>query len=144
MDHKDGRVYLPTFAMKQSASGLMDLPIEEELYTSYATHEASHTINQTLYAHECKMMPGAQQEYLAYITQLSTLKESTIKEVVDRFYGRKWTAFDTKNQINPMMHAFNPQGFAVRSYLYHNVPEGSHLFKEFLQGIHRPVNLDGY
>ena len=144
MDHQDGRVYLPTFALKQGAAGLMDLPIAEELYTSYATHEAAHAINQTLYAHECKMMPGEQQEYLAYVTQLSNLQESTLTEVIARFDDRKWTAFDSMGQINPLMHAFNPQGFAVRSYLYHNAPEGAHVFEEFLQGVHRPVNMDSY
>ena len=139
VDTRDLRMYMPTITrFMAQESGLMGIPLNEELYISYAAHETTHVLAQHYFRPKCLLMSSEQQEYIAYTVQLSTMKAAERDAVLQAFKDKKWQPFAKAKDITIAYHAINPHGFAVKSYLFYQTKDGKKTFRDFLAGKVKP------
>ncbi|MBI5623347.1 MAG: hypothetical protein HY924_06175 [Elusimicrobia bacterium] len=134
-DTDTDEVYIKTFRVfaktPPDATPLGVAP-SRELWTSYIAHEAGHHISIRAYAAAPKLIPREQGEFISYALQLATMAEPQRKELVRRFKAEGRTAFESADQIQLLLHDMDPQGFAVRSYLFFITPAGEKALTDFM------------
>ena len=87
------------------------IPIDRSLYRSLASHEVAHSVA----AYNFKIpKPSIQaKEYIAYVTQLSTMEPVMRARVLAQFPSK---AFEDDGQMNPTIYLFDSSCFGVRAY----------------------------
>jgi len=91
------------------------MPFDEDHYIGAIAHEISHALfTQNAPLIEDKWNNAA-QEYLAHATQLGVLPEELRKLIIANEGTKAWESGD---EISVTYMAFNPAGFAVKSYLH--------------------------
>ena len=128
-------IYMTPFRLFSQLSPdktLMDVGPGKELYISYVAHEVNHPIAAQNYADTSKKLPKVQAEYIAYASQLATMDEALRQEVLKRFRDKNWDPFEGPSDITLDYHDMNPNGFAVKSYLYFQTPEGKKLVHDYI------------
>lgn len=89
------------------------VPVDRSLYRSVVSHEVAHAVadfNFTI------SKPSIQaKEYIAYITQFSTMEPELRDRVLEHFSGK---AFEGDWQMSPIIYMFDPMGFGIRAYLH--------------------------
>ena len=111
-------------------------PLDRDINNSVIAHEVAHAI--ALKNFVGKKTSRAALEYIAYVTQLSTLPQP----VRDRIL-RKYTKmiFENTVQINSIFLMVNPAKFAVGSYRHFRQPENGSAFWQYL--LTEEIELDG-
>jgi hypothetical protein len=101
-----------TWCRKEAQS--FSVPMTRDLWRSNIAHETAHA------AAEPHFTPGvskaAASEYIATVTQLSTLPETTRRTILDNY--RDFTAWGDESEISMTFYLLDPCAFAVKSYLH--------------------------
>lgn len=94
---------------------MYDQPFDQEHYQGAVAHEIAHAV----FEHNSRDIPNqhsnATQEYLAHATQLGILNAQRRQEIIAAQDVGAWESGDS---ISEIYMAFNPAGFAVKSYLH--------------------------
>jgi len=89
------------------------IPINRFLYRSLISHEVAHLVADDNFKIP---KPSIQaKEYIAYVTQLSTMEPALRKRVMSNF---KFKAFEGDWQLSETIYLFDCMGFGVRVYLH--------------------------
>jgi hypothetical protein len=118
---------------------VLGLPFDEELYTSVFSHEVTHAVLHQ-YEREIPLSPAA-HEYVAYAVQLMTLSRPHRRRIVERFDG---VPFTDVNQVSTMILAFDPNKFAVKSYLHFRDAGDQHAVLQNLIRASRAASAGWY
>jgi len=106
------------------------IPINRSLYRSLISHEVAH-----LLAHYTFKIPKPTiqaKEYIAYVTQLSTMEYGLRKQIVSHFNCK---AFEGDWQMCSTIYMFDCMGFGVRAYLHFlNLANGRDYLQSILNG----------
>lgn len=117
------------------------LRYDRELLVSVLAHESAHALSKAFYRYPLNPNVHAQEEYIAYVAQLSTMDPGKLKQVLARFPARRWT-FSHEQNINDLVHAVAPHAFGVMSYTHFNGAGGGRAFLERIySGDFRPLDL---
>lgn len=107
----EGRAYLlPSSAIADRGS-VFDLPFEQALYRSLATHEVAHAI--TNYNYRTSAPTTEAHEYIAYAVMFATMPEEYRDRLLVRFANQQ---FDDEAQINSFVYLVDPLRFGVLAY----------------------------
>ncbi len=94
---------------------MYDQPFDLEHYQGAVAHEVVHAV----FEHNSRDIPNqhsnATQEYLAHATQLGVLNAQRRQQIIAAQDVGAWESGDS---ISEIYMAFNPAGFAVKSYLH--------------------------
>lgn len=94
---------------------MYDQPFDLEHYQGAVAHEVAHAV----FEHNSRDIPNqhsnATQEYLAHATQLGVLDVQRRQAIIAAQNVGPWESGDS---ISEIYMAFNPTGFAVKSYLH--------------------------
>jgi hypothetical protein len=113
------------------------VPIDRSIFRSAVSHEVAHAVTQSYFTIS---KPSIQaKEYIAYITQFSTMEPMLRKKVLSKFQGE---AFEGDSQIHSTIYMLDPMGFGPRAYLHflmlmdgdeylHAILNGKTLFLDF-------------
>lgn len=94
------------------------------LYRSFLVHEFAHALAIRINPN----LPVAKQEYIAYVTQISTLPAAVRDELLDRFAGR---GFDSPARVTALNLALMGPRFGIACYRLHTMyPD---LFRPMLE-----------
>jgi hypothetical protein len=106
------------------------IPINRFLYRSLISHEVAHLVADDNFKIN---KPSIQaKEYIAYVTQLSTMEPALRKQVMSNF---KCKAFEGDWQIFETIYMFDCMGFGVRVYLHFlNQANGRDYLQSILNG----------
>ena len=111
-----------------------DIPMDKRLYTSFATHEVAHAI-----AHQYAVDGRAAylgHEYLAYVTQITTMDRATQDAVLQRF---RLEGFADADQMSFTYYALDPSAFAIKAYRHYLTLDDPRAFlADLLSGAIRP------
>jgi hypothetical protein len=126
--------------MKSAGRTYFGLKYDDELYTSVLAHESTHALNKQFYA--MKPETHAQDEYIAYASQLWSMNEKTRKRVLDKYPEKLYTFSDELN-INDLVHYSGPHAFGVMSYR-HFMGEGGgrRMLARIYSGDYKPPSMD--
>jgi hypothetical protein len=87
------------------------IPIDRSLYRSVVSHEVAHLVADLNFT---VSKPSIQaKEYIAYITQFSTMEPSLLERVLSNFACK---AFEGDWQMSTTIYMFDCMGFGVRAY----------------------------
>lgn len=106
------------------------LPMNEELFVSFAAHETTHAIVDEITAK--RPLSRIAHEYLAYVVQISTMAPAVRNALLQ---GYDFPGFEHAGQISLTYYALDPCAFGVKAYRHYKAlsdPAG------FLRGL-----LDG-
>lgn len=105
-------------------------PIDRSLYRSAVSHEVAHAVADLNFTIS---KPSIQaKEYIAYITQFSTMEPELRDRVLANFSD---TAFEGEWQMNTTIYMFDPMGFGIRAYLHFlNLIDGNEYLHSILNG----------
>ena len=134
---KTGTVYIRSYkATKGLPSVLFGNSMNYEAYLSYINHEVAHAVSLFHYAEqtEGKLIPHEQSEFLAYFVQISLLPEELRDTIIQKFEAKKWTRFESIEEINHYYHLINPFGFAVKSFEFVKTDQGLEYLSNLLEG----------
>lgn len=106
------------------------IPIDRSLYRSLVSHEVAHLLadfNFTI------SKPSIQaKEYIAYITQFSTMEPPLRERVLSDFPGK---AFEGDWQMSTTIYMFDCMGFGVRAYRHFlKLADGDEYLHAILSG----------
>ena len=117
------------------------LRYDRELLVSVLAHESAHALSKAFYRYPLNPDVHAQEEYIAYAAQLSTMTPVKRKQVLARFPTGRWT-FSHEQSINDLVHGMTPHAFGVMSYTHFNGSGGGRAFLERIySGDFRPLDL---
>jgi hypothetical protein len=117
------------------------LRYDRELLVSVLAHESAHALSKAFYRYPLNPNVHAQEEYIAYVAQLSTMDPKKLKRVLARFPTSRWT-FSNEQNVNDLVHAVAPHAFGVMSYNHFNGAGGGRAFLERIySGDFRPLDL---
>jgi hypothetical protein len=115
---------------------MFGMPVDHDLYKSLIVHEVAHVIAsknfavaQTFIAHE----------YIAYVTQLSTMPSVLREKILADLPGDGFTATE---QINLTLFILSPELFAVQAYRHFQRPENGAAFLQRL--LREEFSIDPY
>jgi len=85
--------------------------MDEALYTSFAAHELAHAIADQNF----QIKPGSRiaQEYVAYVTQISTMPSQKRLEILQNY---SMSAFANPQQMSLLYYELDPNAFGVKAY----------------------------
>jgi hypothetical protein len=112
------------------------LPVSEEMFTSMLTHEIAHALSKSLYAPHLRTANvdiRVQEEYVAYVAQLSTMSSDLRTAVLARFPASAHR-FSDETDINALSLGLNPEAFGVKSYRHFKDEGGGPVFLRRLYG----------
>jgi hypothetical protein len=94
---------------------MYDMPLDQEQYIGAIAHELTHAIfNHNAPPIEEKWNNSA-QEYLAHAVQMGVLGSDVREKIIATSKSGPW---ETGDEVSVTYMAFNPTGFAVKSYLH--------------------------
>ncbi|MDH4289741.1 MAG: hypothetical protein OEV65_13425, partial [Aquincola sp.] len=94
------------------------LAMNEEMFMSVLTHEITHALSKSLYspaARAADLDIHVQEEYVAYVAQLSTMSRDLRSAVLARFPAGTHR-FKDETDINALSLGLSPEPFGVMSY----------------------------
>lgn len=103
------------------------LPMNEELFVSFAAHETTHAMVDEITAE--RPVSRITHEYLAYIVQISTMAPAERNALLQ---GYDFPGFEHAGQISLTYYALDPCAFGVKAYRHYTAlpdPAG------FLRGL---------
>lgn len=116
------------------------LRYDDELYASVLAHESTHAINKQFYAR--KPTTHAQDEYIAYASQLWSLDKKKLSDVM-RKYPEKSNVFSDELNINDVVHFTGPHAFGVMSYRHFMGPGGGgRMLRRIYSGEYQPPSFE--
>jgi len=106
------------------------VPIDNSLYRSVVSHEVAHVVADANFAIP---KPSIQaKEYIAYITQFSTMEPELRDKVLANFSGK---AFEGEWQMSTTIYMLDPMGFGIRAYLHFTkLIDGNEYLRSILNG----------
>jgi hypothetical protein len=122
-------------------------PVTDEMFTALLTHEITHALSKSLYAPSL-LEPDTdihvQEEYVAYVSQLSTMDARLRADVLARFPASEYR-FTGEADINALLLGLSPEAFGVTSYR-HFVADGggSDFLRRLYGGDFRPPQWPNY
>jgi hypothetical protein len=102
----------------------------KELSFSILQHELAHMSIGEILGTDFANLSQPWHELLAYAIQFD-LMDPAMRDEILRTY-RSALAFERPEQVNPLIHAMDPDAFAVRSYLYMKENGGDALIRDIL------------
>jgi hypothetical protein len=132
-DARDESIRFLSFAQavllceKQSPFGT---PMDEALYTSFATHEVAHALaDQHIRSPSGRRLA---QEYLAYVAQISTMDAYKRQDILQRY---DIGAFANPHEISLTYYALDPNAFGVKVYKhFQTLPDQTTFLHALLAG----------
>lgn len=117
------------------------LRYDRELLVSVLAHESAHALSKAFYRYPLNPRAHAQEEYIAYAAQLSTMAPGKLQQVLARHPAKRWT-FSHELSINDLVHGAAPHAFGVMSYSHFKGPGGGRVFLERIySGDFKPLDL---
>lgn len=117
------------------------LRFDRELLVSVLAHESAHALSKAFYRYTLNPNAHAQEEYIAYAAQLSTMAPGKLKQVLAQFPARRWT-FADEHSINDLVHGVAPHAFGVMSFNHFNGSGGGRAFlKRIYSGDFKPLDF---
>jgi hypothetical protein len=105
-------------------------PRDSSQYRSLVSHEVAHKVADLNFT--ISKPSFLAQEYIAYITQLSTMQPELRDRVLENFSGE---AFEGDWQMSPIIYMFDPMNFGIRAYLHFlNLIDGDEYIHLILNG----------
>jgi hypothetical protein len=105
------------------------------------THEITHALSKSLYAPVLRAADldiHVQEEYVAYVAQLSTMSRDLRNAVLARFPASAYR-FNDEADINALSLAMIPEAFGVMSYRHFMDDAGGPVFlRRLYRGEYRP------
>jgi hypothetical protein len=95
------------------------IPIDRDLYRGLIAHETAHVIAACNFKDPKPTIQA--QEYIAYVTMLSTMDPAHRDRVLTRFPG---DGYETEQQMNTTIYLCDPMRFGVQAYR-HFLKEGN-------------------
>lgn len=106
-----------------------DTRMDRSLYASFVSHEIAHAI---AYQYSGATLSTLAQEYLAYVTQISTMPMATRTSLLARFDEE---AFADVDDISMIYYQLNPNAFGIKAFLhYSTLPDKSGFVRDLLAG----------
>lgn len=126
--------------MKRKDRTYFKLQYDQELYTSVLAHEATHALSKQFYSF--KIETHAQDEYIAYASQLWSMNPATRERVLSQ-YALPQYAFSDELNINDLIHHSGPHAFGAMSYRHFTTPEaGSKMLHRIYSGDFKAPTMD--
>ena len=110
-DFKTRSAYLAPFSDLKERGTPFDLPVNDILYQSIATHEIAHAIIAENFAISSPSVKA--REYLAYVTMFATMPVASRQQLFEK---EPATAFGSETDINTFLYLFDPIRFGQRAY----------------------------
>lgn len=136
-DHYQEQIYVLnlTTCIKNKVE-MFGLPLKLDLYKSFLIHEISHAIASKNFSVKQTLIP---HEYIAYVTQLSTMPLILRNKVLENFPGEGFTEV---GQINPIFFLLSPERFAVKAYRHFGQQADAAAFLQRL--LKKEFTIDPY
>lgn len=126
--------------MKRKDRTYFKLQYNQELYTSVLAHEATHALSKQFYS--LKVETHAQDEYIAYASQLWSMDPTTRDRVLAQ-YPLPQYAFSDELNINDLIHHTGPHAFGAMSFRHFSTPEaGSKMLARIYSGDFKSPTMD--
>ena len=117
------------------------LDYDRELLVSVLAHESAHALSKAFYRYPVNPNTHAQEEYIAYVAQLSTMAPEKLSQVLAKYNSHE-REFSHELSINDLVHAAAPHAFGVMAYGHFNGPSGGKAFMERIySGDFKPIDL---
>lgn len=107
--------------MRSKTRPYFTLLYDRELYVSVLAHEATHALSKQFYRHIPET--HAQDEYIAYVSQISTMSDLQRARVLSA-YPLPHFEFSDELNINDLVHHSGPHAFGVMSWRHFSGPSG--------------------
>jgi hypothetical protein len=120
------------FAQTPAENTPLGVAPSRELLVSYIAHEAGHHFSVQGYGAAPRLIPRAQGEYISYSLQLATMEGGLREELMRRFRERGRGGFESVSEVSLTLHDMDPQGFAVKSYLFFTAPAGAAALRDMM------------
>ena len=111
-------------------------PIDMEFYTSIITHEIAHCFFDFILESKNEKTDQAFSEFIAYITQISTMKENHKTKVLTLWEGERLPSIYA---INPFLWLAEPNKFGVMSYRFFK--KKPIIFQQILDCKIKPISF---
>ena len=106
------------------------VPVDRLLYRNAVSHEVAHVVASFNFTIPKPSILA--KEYVAYITQFSTMEQELRDRVLSHFTG---TAFEGDWQISTTLYMFDPMNFGIRAYLqFIKLIDGNEYLHSILNG----------
>ncbi len=105
------------------AKPVFGMALDRELYRSFLVHEVAHAVADQIFA--VKSPSIAAHEYIAYVAQLATMPSSLRDRILSR---ASVEGFVDEYEVSEIYLGFNPEHFALKSYLHYTHPENGKAF----------------
>lgn len=106
---------LPAILAMTPSPTMYDTPFDKGHYIGALAHEITHALFQHNAPPIEDKWNNAAQEYLAHAVQLGVLAEERRQKIIR---GANTGPWETGDEVSVTYMAFNPTGFAVKSYLH--------------------------
>lgn len=126
--------------MQSKTRPYFKLPYNRELYVSVLAHEATHALSKQFYRH----VPAthAQDEYIAYASQIATMDDSQRARVLAA-YPLPHFEFSNELNINDLLHHSGPHAFGVMSWRHFTGPYGGRaMLDRIYSGDFKPPSME--
>jgi hypothetical protein len=107
----EGRVLVLVYSEFRKFKTWFGIPIDRSLYRSLVSHEVAHLVAD--YNFKISKPTIQAKEYIAYVTQFSTMEPALRERVLSHFPCK---AFEGDWQMSTTIYMFDCMGFGVRAY----------------------------
>lgn len=104
----------------------------EPLASSVLEHEIVHAAIWTVAGGDRSAIGHAWSEFIAYAVQLELMAPAMREEILARHSDVR--PFDVPTEVNRITHAFDPDGFGLRAYLFAEAHGGKAFIGQILDG----------
>lgn len=126
--------------MRAKTRPYFKLSYDRELYVSVLAHEATHALSKQFYRYAPST--NAQDEYIAYASQISTMGDSQRTRVLSAYPTPKF-AFSDEMNINDLVHHSAPHAFGVMSWRHFTGTGGGRaMLDRIYSGDFKPPSMD--
>ena len=113
-----------------------DVQMDRELYQSFVVHEVAHAIASQSFSHNIIPSSIVVQEYLAYVTQFSTMDEDARSKILQKY---KVTPFTGIEDMSLTYYQLDPNAFGVKAFRhYQSLANKSGFIQGLLSGDIKP------
>jgi len=108
------RVFMLPYAEFSKQKTWFNVPIDRDLYRSFAAHEAAHAVAACCFAIPRPTIQA--KEYVAYVAMFATMNASLRARVLRALPGK---GFASENQITAIFYMLDPMRFGAESYRHY-------------------------
>jgi hypothetical protein len=120
---RDRRVLLAPYASFRRHKTWFGVTVTRTLYRSVAAHEMAHALAGCAFARGDATIQA--KEYVAYVAMFSAMDPSLRQRILQRYPGE---AFESAEQLTPVLYMFDPMRFGVESYRHFARPDNGKAF----------------